>query len=206
MNPKNTISKTQLRKIVQEEINRANKERLLKEQMNEQIGSIISSVLGAASSGFIDSAKSALCNALISRFGVRRDDFMGSVICNVFEEMELNEWWSLVTGDRNRCNLIAQNLLEAIAESLIERITREVFDIDRNSWMYVALVNPIIEAIQNSIIRNNALTQRVAQGICEIDIMSIFQSAGADENEATRLASAARGGSAATGPAPASAR
>ena len=191
------ISQNEIRKIVREELNRINNEQLLKEQMNEQIGSIISGILGNASSGFIDSAKNAICNALISRFGVSREDFFGSVICNTFEEMELNEWWSLITGDRNRCQLIAQNLLDAVAESLLERLTREVFNIDRNSWLYTALVNPLIESIQNSIVRNAGLTQRVAQGICEIDIMNIFQSAGADENEASRLVSAARGGSAA---------
>lgn len=191
MQTKYIITNSHIRGIVSEEILQARKQHLIKKQLNEGLWDTITGLFGTMGDSVIDRIKSSLCNALISRFGLSREDFLGQVICNVFEEMELSEWISVFSGDANRCQILAQNLLEAIAESIVERTTDAALDIDENSWLYQAIGAPTQEAIQNSIIRNSELTRTVGQAICDLlsNAGDIFQQAGIEEPQSNSLLS-----------------
>lgn len=191
MKNRHYISKYELRKIVLEELRDIKKQQLLKEQLNEGLWDTITGFFGTMGNAVTDRIKGAMCDALISRFGVSREDFFGQVICNVFEEMEISEWISVFSGDTSRCQILAQNLLEAIAESLAERTADAALDIDENSWLYQAIGAPTQEAIQNSIIRNSELTRTVGQAICELlgDAGNILQTAGIPEPQSNSLIS-----------------
>jgi len=204
---KYVIKKSELRNIIREEFKIVKQQQILKEQLNEGLWDMITGAFGALGSGVTDRLKNAICNALIGRLGISQEDFMGQVICNVFEEMEISEWMSVFSGDSSRCQIIGQNILEALAETIAERTASEAFDIDRNSWLYQAIGAPTQEAITDSIIRNSELTRTVGQAVCDLlgNAGDIFQNAGVEENQANSLISSITSmfGGSADSPAPA---
>lgn len=191
MSKKHIISKSALKKLILEEAREIRRQQILKEQLNEGLWDMIGGLFGNLAGGVTDSIKSAICNFLLARLGASREDFMGQVICNAFEEMEISEWASIFSGDPNRCQIIGQNILEALAETIAERTADQAFDIDENSWLYRAIGAPAQEAIQNSIIRNSELTRSVGQAICDLadNALDIFQNAGVEGEQANSLVS-----------------
>lgn len=176
------ISKSNLRKIVKEEMNLAKKEFLLEQQLNEGILDFLGGIFGSATGGMVDSAKAAIGRWLLNSMGVNSEGLLGETLVNVFENMELSEMWSIISGDRNRCPQIARELLEAFGETLLERLP-ETFGIEADGWFS----GIIREMITNSIIRDNQLVARIAEAICNMDIGGIFQSGGATEDQASTL-------------------
>lgn len=177
-----TVSETYLKKIIQEELTEAKKEYLLEQQLNEGILDFLGGIFGSATGGMVDSAKAAIARWLLGSMGVHSEGLLGETLVNVFENMELSEMWSIISGDRSRCPQIAREVLEAFGETLLERLP-ETFGIEADGWFS----GIIREMITNSIIRDNQLVARIAEAICNMDIGGIFQSSGATEDQASTL-------------------
>lgn len=186
------ISRDDLQNIIKEEIIKARKEQILKEQLNESVLDFFSTIFGRGFNAILDTAKAEFARALLGRIGINPQGRLGRVLVNVFENLDMEEMWDIVTGGgRGRCNTIAQELMEALGESLLEGLP-ELFGITPNSWFQ----RVISEFITNSIIRDNNMIQRIADGICNMDIESIFQRSGAtgdQTNLLTRALSSVRG-------------
>lgn len=177
------LNENQLRNLIHNEMHLYEQQ-----QINEGIMDFFGSVLGSGANAVLDRAKGAAATWLMRRLGVDTDGLLGRTLVNVFENLEMSELWSIVSGDQARCPLIAREILEAFAETLLEQIP-EVLGIDANGWF----TGVVREMITNSIVRNNQIIARISQAICSIDVSQVFQSAGAPAQAAERLEQSAGG-------------
>jgi hypothetical protein len=178
------LDENKLRKIIRKEMLSYEQQ-----QLNEGIMDFFGSVLGSGANAVIDRAKGAAAGWLLQRLGVNTDGLLGRTLVNVFENLEMSELWSIVSGDQARCPLIAREILEAFAETLLEQIP-EVLGISTDGWFS----GVIREMITNSIVRDNQLIARISQAICSLDVSQVFQSAGANPQAAERLEQSVAGG------------
>lgn len=188
------ITRAQLRRIIREEFRRANGEKIAKRQLNEGILDTISGFLDSAGDAVVDNIKYQACEAILERFGVGRDNFFGQVICNAFENLRMEEISGLISGDDNICQTLAGNLVEGLSEALMEKLSNDVFNLEEDSFLNVALARPVREMLENALLNNTGLSQRIAQGICELDFSQIFSDADVPASLSSGLSSILGGG------------
>ena len=197
------ITRAQLRTIIKEEFRRVSGEKIAKQQMNEGVLDTIRGFLGSAGDAVVDNIKYQACEAILERFGVGRDNFFGQVICNAFENLRMEEISGLISGDDNICQTLARNLVEALSEALMEKLSNDVFNLEEDSFLNVALARPVREMLENALLNNTGLSQRIAQGICELNFSQIFSAADVPAELSSGISGLLGGGGASSGAAPA---
>jgi hypothetical protein len=175
---------SRLKKLIREEITLQEQK-----QLNEGIMDVIGGVVGNAAGGLIENLKNRFARFVLERIGINPDGVLASVAINVFENLELSEVWALVQGDRSRCPLIARELLEAIGETMFEKMP-EMLGYQPQGWIATTLR----EMSGRAIFRNNEVIARVSQSICDLDLSRLLQSAGASSEQAEQLQQAVRSG------------
>lgn len=193
----NVIDKKVLKKIIQEELDRVHRRQQLNEQLEEQIMNTIRSFLGSAGDAILDRIANEMCGPVLTHFGVQRTSFLGRVICEAFENLQASQITAFMRGETTACQVIAQDLVQAIGEALVDEII-ELFGVQQNTPMYRAVVAPIIEMITNSVFRNTEFTRGISNSICNLDFSGIMQSAGISGSSASGLMNALRGGGSAS--------
>lgn len=152
------------------------------QQLNEGVLDFLTGIFGSGAGAMIDRAKATAAEWLLNRLGIETNGLLGRTLINVFENLEMSEMWSIISGDQARCPLIAREILEAFGETLLEQVP-ETFGVSTDGfWAGV-----FREMITNGIIRDNRLVARISQAICSLDISQLFQSAGAGADASRRL-------------------
>lgn len=189
----NVIDRKVLKKIIREELDRVNGRQQLNEQLEEGLMNTIRDFLGSAGDAILDRIANEMCGPVLQHFGVQRTSFLGRVICEAFENLQVSQITAFMRGDTSACQVIAQDLVQAIGEALVDELI-EMFGVQQNTPMYRALVAPIIEMITNSVFRNTEFTRGISNSICNLDFSGIMQSAGVSGTAASGLMNALRSG------------
>lgn len=172
------INQKILNKIINEEL----KYFIKKQKLNEGILDVVSSIFGSSADAITDRIKEQIGIFVLRALNVNTDGFLGKILINVFENLEISEVFALVTGREDRCKIIARELIEAVGETIIEKIP-EHFGIGQDSFIF-----PILrEMITNNIVRNNQMIDRLANTLCNLQMSNILSNSGINRSQASSL-------------------
>lgn len=164
------VTKTELRRMIREEFLQAEIERSRRNSRNNLSENFITDAIGGLAGGAAQNLKNTVCTYVLEKMGVPEDHFMGRVICNTIENLDMSEFGTLIFGAQDgnpgRCKVLAQNLLEGLSEALLERLRNEILP-EPNSALYKLFGGTIEEAIINGIVEDNALLNSVSTAICD---------------------------------------
>lgn len=183
------ISEEVLQQIIKEELAYLEE----RKKLNEGILDVLGGIFGSGINALIDRLKARIARYFLERAGIDTNGALGRVLVNVFENLEVSEVWDIITKEEDRCPKIASEILEAIAETMLEDLPG-VLGFQPRGWFGTNVYTTVREMATNALIRNNQTIRRVSELLCNIDSDDIMRDAGASSQQVAAIQGMERAG------------
>lgn len=184
-------------KISEEVLQQILKEELLyleeRKKLNEGILDVLGGIFGSGVNALIDRLKARIARYFLERAGIDVNGVLGRVLVNVFENLEVSEVWDIITKEEERCPKIASEILEAIAETMLEDLPG-LLGFQPRGWFGTNVYVTVREMATNALIRNNQTIRRVSELLCNIDSDDIMRDSGASSSQIAAVQGVDRAG------------
>jgi len=155
------VSKTQIRRIINEELCRHN--RLRQPVLQEGLMDMLSGLGG----GVLESIKEAIARKVLSLLGVDVKSTVGTVLINFFGNLTVQDLSEMLMGD-NQCVTATGELAGAITESMVESLPASL-GLSPDGVFSRA----VQEALSKTMTQD--LNSKIAEALCQIDYRPIIE-------------------------------
>lgn len=110
--------------------------------LNEGVLDLLGGLVSKAGEGVIDVAKGKLAEYLYGFFGVKKESFLGRILTNLVETIDLSEYPKFISGDISTMDLapkLADATIEVLTETGIDGLATMMKIEDKDGWIYRTL-------------------------------------------------------------------
>ena len=127
-------------------------------KVDEGVMDFLGDIISSAGSGVVDVAKGKLIEYLYGYFGVEKESFLGRVLTNLVETIDISEYPQFLSGEvkvKDLAPKLADATIETLSEPGIDGIADKIGVKDKDGWVYRTLKEMISNQTRQNDFREN---------------------------------------------------